>query len=347
MTGRWPERVWYGISPSSRFMRAALTPASWLYTGVSALRSTLYDAGALRASEPSLPALGVGNLSVGGTGKTPIAAWAAGQLLTKGAHPAIVLRGYGDDEPLVHERLNPAATVIADANRVRAVELARSSGADCVILDDAFQHRRILRHENWLLVAAEQWRPRQRCLPAGPLREPVSAMARASLIAVTRKSASLDTAAEVTARLGDGAPGIPVAIFHLAPAALRNARDDASTPLSRLGGARVLAIAAIGAPDEFFIQLRRAGARVEEAAYRDHHAFDARDATLLAERGAKCDMVVCTLKDAVKLAPLWPQNAPVLWYVSQNAVVEHGGAALDASLGNILAARASVPPNAG
>jgi tetraacyldisaccharide 4'-kinase len=347
MTSRWPSRIWYGSSPSSLAARAVLSPASWLYAGVSTLRNTLYDAGALRSCQPPLPVLGVGNLSVGGTGKTPVAAWAAGRLLAAGAHPAIVLRGYGDDEPLVHRRLNPAAVVVADANRVRGVERARSSGADCAILDDAFQHRRIRRDENWLLVAAEQWRPRQSCLPAGPLREPVSAMRRASLIAVTRKSATLDAAEQIAARLGQRAPGVPVAIVHLAPDALRNARDDSSAPLSRLDGARVLAVAAIGAPEEFFTQLRRAGASVGEAAYRDHHAFDGRDASLLAERAAACDLVVCTLKDAVKLAALWPQNAPALWYVSQSAVVERGDAALDASLGNILAARASVPPNAG
>ena len=347
MTARWPERVWYGTSPSSRATRAVLAPSGWLYAGVSSLRNALYDAGAFRSVQPAVPALGVGNLSVGGTGKTPIAAWSARRLLASGAHPAIVLRGYGDDEPLVHRRLNPSAIVIADADRVRAVERARASGADCVILDDAFQHRRIQRSENWLLVAAEQWRPRQRCLPAGPLREPVSAMSRASLIAVTRKSASFEAAEHVAARVGERAPAIPVAIFHLAPDGLRNVHDETSSPLSRLDGARVLAIAAIAAPEEFFTQLRRAGARVDEASYGDHHAFDSRDATSLAGRGAAYDMVVCTLKDAVKLAPLWPQIAPALWYVTQSAVVERGGAALDASLSNILAARASVPPNAG
>lgn len=347
MTDRWPERVWYGDSLASRAARAALAPASWVYAGVTMLRSKAYDAGLLRSVTPSLPTLGVGNLSVGGTGKTPVAAWAASQLLAAGAQPAIVLRGYGDDEPLVHQRLNPSAVVIADADRVRGVATARAAGADCAILDDAFQHRRVRRMENWLLVAAEQWRAVERCLPAGPLREPPSAMVRATLIAVTRKSGPRELAEDVASRLKEHAPDIPVAILHLAPDGLRSVHGASSEPLSRLAGARILAIAAIGAPQEFFAQLSHSGARVDEAPYRDHHAFGAQDVASLARRGAGCDVVVCTLKDAVKLAPLWPQNGPPLWYVSQRAVVERGREVLDGSLRTILAARVGAAPTAG
>lgn len=347
MSAGWPERVWYDDSPASRAARALLAPASWLYAGATSLRNQLYDAGVLRAIEPSLPALVVGNLSVGGTGKTPVAAWAASRLLDLGAHPAIVLRGYGDDEPLVHARLNPSAMVIADADRVRGVERARLAGADCAILDDAFQHRRVRRRENWLLVAAEQWRADAHCLPAGPLREPIGALVRASLIVVTRKSAGLERALEVAARTSERAPHVAIAIVHLAPHELHNAHDGSAASLADLDGKRVLAIAAVGAPAEFFAQLRHAGAQLEEAAFRDHHAFDVRDAQELRKRGARCDVVLCTLKDVVKLAPLWPQNDPPLWYVSQRVDVERGRAALDTSLANILAARASVPPTAG
>jgi tetraacyldisaccharide 4'-kinase len=347
MTDRWPERVWYGSSLSSRLARGALAPAGWLYSGATTLRNRLYDSGALRSFAPSLPVLAVGNLSVGGTGKTPVAAWAATRLLHAGAHPAIVLRGYGGDEPLVHEKLNPGAVVVADPDRLRGVDRGRAAGADCAILDDAFQHRRIQRVENWLLVAAEQWRPGQRCLPAGPLRESPTAMERASLVIVTRKSSGLEHAERVAGGLAERAAGASIAIFHLAPDGLRRVRNDTAAPLGRLDGARVLAIAAIGAPGEFFAQLRANGARVDEAAFRDHHAFDASDAVALAARGAVHELVVCTLKDAVKLAPLWPQNGPELWYVSQTAVVEHGADALDASLMNLLAARVGAPPTAG
>jgi tetraacyldisaccharide 4'-kinase len=339
--------VWYGDSSWSRIARGALSPAGWLYVGAIAMRNRMYDHGVLRSAPPALPTLDVGNLSVGGTGKTPVAAWAAERLRRAGARPAIVLRGYGDDEPLVHQRLNPSVIVIADADRVRGVERARAAGADCAILDDAFQHRRIRRDEDWLLISAEQWRGMRRCLPAGPLRESAAAIGRASLVVVTRKSASAVFAAEVAARVAERAPELPQAIVHLTLDGVRNVLDDHGAPLTMLDGARVLAIAAIGAPGEFFEQLRRAGARVAEAPYRDHHAFTAADAASLAARGARSDLVVCTLKDAVKLAPRWPHDAPPLWYVSQCAVVARGSAALDISLANILAARPGAPPTAG
>lgn len=346
MSTRAPERIWYGNSIGARLARGALAPAGWLYCAAATLRNRLYDRGVLRSVVPALPSLAVGNLTVGGTGKTPVAAWAARRLLARGARPAIVLRGYGSDEPLVHERLNPEALVIAEADRVRAVQQARASGADCAILDDAFQHRRIRRQENWLLVAAERWALSKRCLPAGPLREPMSAMARASLIIVTRKSAAREAARALADRLQE-ATDAPLAVVHLAPNALFNALDASSESISALRDSKVLAVAAVGEPEAFFAQLRCEGAIVDEAPFRDHHAFDARDVVELVRRGRACGMVVCTLKDAVKLAPLWPREGPSLWYVSQGVEVEYGAAALDASLTTILAARMSVPPTAG
>ena len=342
-----PERIWYGDSVGASLARAVLAPAGWLYCAAAAARNRLYDAGVLRSVDPALPVLSIGNLTVGGTGKTPVAAWAAQRLLADGAHPAIILRGYGADEPLVHERLNPHALVIADADRVKAVQGARSRGADCAILDDAFQHRRIRRHADWLLVAAERGNAAPRCLPAGPLREPISAMERATLIVVTRKSAPRDAAERMAERLTESTGGTATAIVHLAPRAIVNALDGASWSVGSLRGTRTLAVAAVGAPDAFFTQLRAEGAIVDEAAFRDHHAFDARDVAELVRRAGAHDIVFCTLKDAVKLAPLWPRAGPSLWYVSQGAEVEYGEAALDASLTTILAARASVPPNAG
>src|SRR5437764_1070790 len=100
---------------------------------------------AWRSHPPAVPVLGLGNLSVGGTGKTPIAAWAAAELRHLGAHPAMLLRGYGNDEPLVHGELNHRVPVVVNADRVIGVEQAVAAGADCVILDDGFQHRRLAR----------------------------------------------------------------------------------------------------------------------------------------------------------------------------------------------------------
>jgi tetraacyldisaccharide 4'-kinase len=341
------ERLWYDDGPAARAARGLLAPASWAYAGVTAVRGALYDRGLLPAREPAIPALSLGNLSVGGTGKTPVAAWAAGELRARGAHPAIVLRGYGADEPLVHERLNPDVPVITDPDRVRGVASAAARGADCAVLDDAFQHRRIARRADWVLVAAEQWRGDARLLPAGPLREPMAALARASVVVVTRKTASLARADEIAAMLAARVPGGATAVVHLGPAALVNAVSGMERSLGSLAGQRVLAVAAVGAPAAFFTQLRALGAEVLELPLRDHHRYDAADVDRLIRLAEGREGIVCTLKDAVKLTPLWRGADAPLWYVSQAAVVERGRTHLDASLDVILTARAHPLQNAG
>ena len=342
------EQIWYDDGLWARTVRASLAPASWAYAAATAMRNALYDRGLLRAEHPAIPVLSLGNLSVGGTGKTPIAAWAAGELRARGARPAVVLRGYGDDEPLVHARLNPEVAVITDADRARGVRRARELGADCAILDDAFQHRRIRRTADWVLVAAERWQPHARSLPAGPMRESLRSLARADLAVVTRKAATLEEAEGIARALAPRMrDGRAVAICHLAAHAIVDAISAREAPLSWVSGRTFAAVAAIGAPEAFFAQLRAAGAVAEPMRYPDHHAFDARDMERIVQAGASRDGVICTLKDAVKLAPRWPRAGPALWYVSQRAVIERGSEALSASLNLLLAARTTDPQTAG
>ncbi|MEO8561477.1 MAG: tetraacyldisaccharide 4'-kinase [bacterium] len=342
------ERLWYGDTASVRVARVVLGPPAALYEAIVRARALLYERGALDVRQQTVPVLSVGNLSVGGTGKTPIAAWAAARLRALGARPAIVLRGYGGDETLVHAALNPDVPVVVDADRPRGVERARAAGADCVVLDDGFQHRRLARTADWVLVAAEQFARSHRLLPAGPLREPLSALARAQVLVVTRKSASPDAAAEVVEALSRSAPGVPAVVCRLALVELVNMADRAVHSLARLRGARVVGVAAIGAPEAFFAQLRELGvSELRELAFPDHHRFTPRDVDRIVRDAVGSDAVVCTLKDAVKLAPLWPRHALPLWYVSQQAEIERGGMALDASLAVILSARASISSTAG
>lgn len=332
------ERAWARDGLAAR----ALTPLSWLFAAGTGLRNALYDLGVLRSVRLALPAVSVGNLSVGGTGKTPVAAWVAQELLRLGARPAIVMRGYGADEPLVHQRLNPDVPVIVSPDRVAGAAEAARCGATVVVLDDAFQHRRARRDLDLVLVAAEQGSAK-RLLPAGPLREGPRALRRASMLLVTRKTATL-AAAEAVAADWTGYSGAPASgVLALVPGALRDARDASAVPqaLDALQGRRVLAISAIGAPSAFAGQLAALGAIVTQASFPDHHAFDARDAAALAERAAGVDVAVCTLKDAVKLGPLWPRFAPPLWYLSQAVVVERGAAPLLEALQRLIAAARS------
>jgi tetraacyldisaccharide 4'-kinase len=340
------ERIWAKDGWGTR----ALMPLAWLFGLVTTLRNLAYDAGILRTHALALPAVSVGNLTVGGTGKTPVSAWVAQWFLAHGVRPAIVLRGYGADEPIVHTRLTPDAIVIADPDRVRGARVARQQGAQVVVLDDAFQHRRARRDLDLVLIAAEQGGP-SRLLPAGPARESVHALRRAHAIIVTRKDTSVDEAEEVLAAHATSAPAAAQAMFALAPHELVRAAGAPQAgvpgasadrqPLGALAGRRVLAISAIGSPTAFESQLAALGARVIPADYDDHHAFTASDVSALTTRAQEADLVVCTLKDAVKLEALWPRQGVPLWYLSQAVTVERGAVALDALLERLVTAARS------
>ncbi len=322
------KRIWESGALSARLMRVALRPASWVYAAAVAARNAAYDRGVFRAHELALPAISVGNLTVGGTGKTPLSAYIAARLARRGLKPAIVMRGYGGDESLVHARLNPGIPVVVAADRVAGVAKARALGCNVAVLDDAFQHRSARRNVDVVLLAADLAGP-VRPLPAGPWREPLTTLRRASLIVVTRKSASLVRARELLAHVRRFAPGAGGVIVHLAGDQLVPWLPGEARDLTTLRSQSVLAVAAIGDARAFASQLEKEGARVELIAERDHHAWSAADAAGLARRAANVDIVVCTLKDAVKLGPVWPREAPPLWYLSQRVVVEAGEDQLD------------------
>ena len=339
------ENVWYGRSAGNIVVRAALWPLSKAYDVAMTARTKLYDAGMLAAQTPALPTISVGNLTVGGTGKTPVSAHLA-ERLSRTAKPAVALRGYGSDEIQVHKRLNPGVPVVVNPDRSAAIREAKQYGADIVVLDDAFQHRRIARNADVVLLSAEQLLRPRRMLPAGPWREHVSAAKRADLLVITRKSASPADAERARAAVRAEVPGVPVAMVHLAPRDLRSGHGDMVLPLERLRGAAVVAIAAIGEPVLFRQQLEALGARVHLESYRDHHAYsdaDIRDAAL---RVPADGLAVCTLKDAVKLAGRWPGPSR-LWYLSQQLVVDDGAEDIDRLLERVLNARASAATTAG
>jgi tetraacyldisaccharide 4'-kinase len=328
MRERVLDHVWESGSTGARVVRMLLTPLGWGYGAAVTLRNFAYDRGWSAAHPLALPTIAVGNLTVGGTGKTPVSAWLAAALRSRGARPAIVLRGYGGDEALVHRRLNPDIPVIADPDRVRGVATAGAEGATVAVLDDGFQHRRARRDVDVVLLSADRFGP-FRFLPAGPWREPLSSLTRASVIVVTRKSASPLRARDLLSQAMRFAPEAEGAVVLFAVGPLVACEADIVREAATLTGARVLAISAIGDARAFESQLRTLGAQVEGAAFPDHHAFSAGDVASLARRVQGATIPVCTLKDAVKLAPLWPRQAPPLWYLSQRVSVEVGAEALD------------------
>ena len=344
------ERVWYGTDSMASALRTALTPAARLFGAVSGARDILYDAGWLPAAETAIPAVSIGNLTVGGTGKTPVAAWMAAELAKRSAKPAVVLRGYGADEPLVHQMLNPGIPVVVNPDRAAGVAAAARLGASIAVLDDAFQHRRVQRIADLVLVSADRWNGEVRLLPAGPWREPLQALRRATLVVVTRKAATdaaVDSLHEAIAAVAHTVPRVSIRLVlgDLVRAGTPPTCD--SQPLTALAGRRVHAVLSIADPQAFVRQLEAQGAIVSAQLYPDHHAFTAEDADRIVARFRPDDLVVCTLKDAVKLAPLWPRVAPPLWYVSQQVMVERGVGGLERVVDDLARLSSGTSPTAG
>jgi len=321
------DKAWFDDGAGAAAARAALWPASLAFAVVSRARNALFDAGVLATIQPAIPCVSVGNLTVGGTGKTPFAAWLAARLGER-VRPAIVLRGYGSDELEVHRHLNPDVPVFANPDRLAGAAAARVQGARLVVLDDAFQHRRVARVADIVLVSVEQVLRPRRLLPAGPWREPLGAARRAGLVVLTRKSASDTEVQAARAELAAHAPEVPVACVHLAPARLAQLKSGEARTLDALAGAKVIAVSGIGEPETFQRQLEQLGARVTVASFRDHHAYTRDDILRLAAAEPTDATLVCTLKDAVKLSASWP-GPRALWYLSQHLVVEQGAEHLD------------------
>ena len=272
-------------------------PLELAYAGAIGLRARAFENGWLKVHELPVPVVSVGNLVVGGTGKTPVAAWLVGQLAAWGRRPALVARGYGADERLLHERWHPDVPVHTDPDRVRAAWEAERSGADVLVLDDGFQHRRLGRDADLVLVAAEHQLP-GRLLPRGPYREPVRALRRATAVLVTWRVTSENRAHALAdllvARLGD----IPVGTVHLAPDGWADLYGRPASPPAE----PMLAVCSIAEPDGFRTLVERvSGSDPRLLAFPDHHSYTAQDVDAILQAAAEWGGIVVTEKDAVKL----------------------------------------------
>jgi tetraacyldisaccharide 4'-kinase len=329
--------LWSARSAAARAARASLGPAAAAYTAYTRLRALAYQRGLLRSHVLGVPTIAVGNLTVGGTGKTPIANWIAAQCARLGVVPGIVLRGYGGDEAAVHADRLPGAIVVQGRDRPAAARRAVALGAGAVVLDDAFQRLDLGRDLNVLLVSAESAEAPRHTLPAGPWREPWRAARRADLVVVTRKHAPVSRAARVVEGLvRAGIAPHQVALAHLPVGAITELLTHRPVDARRLRGARILAACAIADPESFAQQLRQMGAQVQLAVWRDHHAFRSADVHALLSAAADVDYVVVTHKDAVKLRAVWPPWAPAALVAHLDVVWEGGGELVRRQLRDVL-----------
>lgn len=322
-------RWWAGeLGGAGRLLDALTGPAEWLYRGVVVARNRTYERGT-KVTHPGVPVISVGNLVVGGSGKTPFAAWLLRELQRRGRRPALLHGGYAADEPALHRAWNPGVPVFAERDRVAAAARARAAGADVLVLDDAFQHRRIARDLDIVLVAAERWNAAPRLLPRGGWREPPASLRRADMVVVTRRTTSSQEAAAVAAAAAALAPGVPVAVVRLAAAGWVDGEGNETPPPGDS-----LVVTAIAEPEAFVSNARTAGARVSGFRFwPDHHSFEDTDSRELLRDAAE-RTIVTTAKDWVKLRALLP--AERVRVLRQDVIVESGEAGLLAAVTRVL-----------
>jgi tetraacyldisaccharide 4'-kinase len=306
--------------PLAAMCQAAMYPFSVVYgVGVS-LRNAAYGLHLRRAEKLPGPVVSIGNLSFGGTGKTPMVEWAVKQLLDMGRRPAILSRGYGARAGQKGEFATEECAVLAenlkgvphrcDPDRLRAARHAhQEDGADCFVLDDGFQHRRAHRDLDVVLVDASAPRRAMRLLPMGSLRESLSALRRADVAVLTHVDLCTATTLRSFRRMAAAAaPAVPIAEAVHRPSCVVVLPGGTEAPAEALRGKKVLAFCGIGNPESFALTLQKLGAEVVGAVYYpDHHAYTDSDRAFLTSEAGRlgADLCVTTQKDAVKVTPLW------------------------------------------
>lgn len=318
------DRLWYG----KRRLLLILTPLAWLYRAVAEARRRK----ALDTPSRTLPVpvLVVGNITAGGTGKSPLTAWLVQEMRAKGWRPVVLSRGYGGtssgypilvtedtlpslagDEPVMLVRAT-GAPVVVDPDRFRGANFALDNAlGDLLISDDGLQHYRLPRDIELAVFDGDRGIGNGALIPVGPLREPVSRLDTVDFVVVN--------GAHTTGPDGRVSPDNITGVEHpqmytmnLEPARLVNLNSGETRPPESLQGKQVRAVAGIGNPDRFFDTLRELGAQVTPVSFPDHHRFRPED--LGAESG---QWLVMTAKDSVKCRGFAPDNAWVL-YVDAN-----------------------------
>lgn len=330
------QAFWYGQRDP---LLAVLTrPLSWLFGLLASLRRALFRLGILSCARLPVPVVVVGNIHVGGAGKTPLTLTLLAELRAAGFHPGVISRGYGGaaqhaqsvgakdspaqvgDEPLLYAQAGFAVAIGRRRSEAGRALLAAHPEVNVILADDGLQHYALARDIELAVVDGGRGFGTGRLLPAGPLREPISRLARVDAIVVN----------------GDSTPASLPAhprCFHmrLQPGALYRLSDPATHCAPAELDGRVVALAGIGHPQRFFDTLRQQGLTPARClAFADHHAFTAADLP------SDADAIVITSKDAVKwraldngklwVLPVTAQLDPELadWLISTLKELRHG-----------------------
>ena len=299
-----------------------LVPISWLYGFGVAVRNKAFDYGVLRVRRVDVPVISVGNLTAGGTGKTPLVKWIVNLLRESGKRVGVVSRGYGrttkglivvsdgskvlvdgergGDEPVEIAQSNPGTIVVVGKNRVEAARTACGMGAEAIVMDDGFQHRYLHRDLNVMVWNAREHPQDARLLPAGRLREPISGARRADIIVLTHSDR--DASDEEDSFLTEWLAKETVACRY---------RFEGMHPLhgpdkviDSFSGKRILAVSGIGYPEGFRSVLQEVGVDlVKHIQFRDHYLYRTEDVKRIRKEAVEAGVVaiVTTEKDAIRL----------------------------------------------
>jgi tetraacyldisaccharide 4'-kinase len=317
---RWLRDVWDGRRPIASIF---LLPLSLLWWVGSVVHRGIYALGIRRAARVGAPVVAIGNLTIGGAGKTPVTRELASRLLSRGRRAAVVSRGYGrrthgvvivsdgetiranaqdgGDEPVWLARRERGLIVVVGEKRAAAAATAVDLGADIVLLDDGLSHYGLEQDVKVIVIDGQRSLGNGRLLPAGPLRLFAGTVRNADLLWWTRVSPNHPLAAPKPLH------SCPSVQSTYAPAGLLDLDLAPREPVSALAGKRVLAVCGIARPDGFESTLLMAGANVRALSeFPDHHIYSAADVAHIEStaRAERCDWIVTTEKDAVRLSSI-------------------------------------------
>ncbi len=330
---KWEKFLWGNVNP---LYKALLAPPGRLYGSAVSARAKLYGAGVFDSRESKLPVVSVGNLSVGGSGKTPLVIALCSEFLRQGRQPAVITRGYGGkssekallvssgagpkevgDEPAMMAAIMPGVDIIkAPKRKLGAIFAERYIKPDVIILDDAFSHLSVVRDFDIIAVDAERGWGNGKTLPAGPLREPLSQLKRADCIIVTNPRIGEKSGESRIGKLvSEYASGCPVIEAHYRIEGLVNEAGASPEPAETIRGKKAVLFSGVGNPAGFLKtadELEVDVAQVFE--FPDHYQYNRSDLEKIskAAAGANAQIALTTEKDLARLGHDRPENIRVL-----------------------------------
>lgn len=330
---RW---LWTSRRLDARLARASLLPAAGLWRAASSVRNAA-EARSWGGGAPlGLPVVGVGNLTVGDSGRAPVLIWMARHFAAQGLRPGIVVGRSSQYRAIALRHAIPDALVLADSDRAGAVRQLASEGAQVALLSGAVPPRETAPALAVMVIAAETSRAVRWPVPAGPWREGWKALERADLVIVTRRRAPLDTAESLARELATHTAG-PAAIAQLGVRHLEGMVSGSERPASVLAGRRVVAASGSADPDSFVANVKATGAAVQVHTWQADGELRDEDVAWLANATRRADYVVVSEQDAVKLRDRWPARIAEPLVAVLDLTWESNGDAVAAGLDALVA----------